>query len=62
MAKVDRPDHGEIVETVLDTWKHDNEDVLRCERCHVMVPIDEPEKFGEYDCDQYKAVREGVDL
>lgn len=62
MGEVDHPNHGEITETVLDTWKHDNEYVLRCERCHISVPKDEPEQFDDYDCDQYKAVREGVDL
>jgi hypothetical protein len=54
------PDHGNIVERVLNSRVHDDERTLFCERCGNYVPADEPEQFDELDCDRYKELGDKI--
>ena len=57
---MNHPEHGEIIETTLNTRVHDDVEAWKCTRCNSIVRKGEEEKFYEIDCDHYKELKEEI--
>lgn len=60
MTDFGHPDHGEIVETTLDSRVHGDIPCFKCTRCNMVIPQDESEEFDTVDCDRYKEMKESI--
>jgi hypothetical protein len=60
MNAMQHSEHGNIVKRTLNTRVHDDEQKWFCERCGNYVPIDNPDKFDDIDCDRYKQLGEKI--